>query len=394
MRRLAPILLLLPLLLAASGPAQQSSNPSLDEQLKQARGDQAAAEAQTARLQKAASAARSEADRLRIEEEAAAEAIEAAEARITGADAQLSIARSFVAAHRRALADEQRPVASLLAGLATMSRRPPLLALADEHSVDALVRVRILLDSTIPAIRARTARLSSELSEGERLQKSAADARSELLLAEQNLGVKRQQFAMLEQKALESASVSGAQALSAGDVAIAAGENVEQLIGAKERDRPALAAANALAALDAAPARPGGAQAPSVRLPFAYELPAVGEVTEGLGAVNASGVRARGLTLETKRGAVVTAPAAGTVKFVGPYGDYDGVLIIDHGGGWLSLLVNVSSELKAGDKVELGETLGQATGPLQVELSQYGRRISAALIAGSSQSLSKDSKGG
>jgi septal ring factor EnvC (AmiA/AmiB activator) len=117
-------------------------------------------------------------------------------------------------------------------------------------------------------------------------------------------------------------------------------------------------------------------------------------VIEGLDSVNASGVRSRGLTLATVRGALVSAPAAGVVRFAGPYGDYDGVLIIDHGGGWMSLLVNVSSELKTGERVALGQAVGRALGPLQVELSQYGRRFSPALIAGSSQSLSKDSKGG
>jgi len=91
---------------------------------------------------------------------------------------------------------------------------------------------------------------------------------------------------------------------------------------------------------------------------------------------------------------MVTAPADGVVKFAGPFRDYDGVVIIDHGGGWLSLIVNVASELHPGDRIRLGEGVGRALGPLQVELSQNGRRISPALIAGSSQSLSKGPKGG
>jgi septal ring factor EnvC (AmiA/AmiB activator) len=81
------------------------------------------------------------------------------------------------------------------------------------------------------------------------------------------------------------------------------------------------------------------------------------------------------------------------VRFSGPFRDYDGVLIIDHGGGWMSLIVNVSSPLHAGDKVHIGDQIGRALGPLQVELSHNGRRISPALIAGSSQSLSKGMKG-
>jgi septal ring factor EnvC (AmiA/AmiB activator) len=94
------------------------------------------------------------------------------------------------------------------------------------------------------------------------------------------------------------------------------------------------------------------------------------------------------------RGAQVTAPGNGIIKFSGPFRDYDGVLIIDHGGGWISLIVNVGSQLRQGDRVRLGDSIGRALGPLQVELSQNGRRISPALIAGSSQNLSKGPKGG
>jgi septal ring factor EnvC (AmiA/AmiB activator) len=117
-------------------------------------------------------------------------------------------------------------------------------------------------------------------------------------------------------------------------------------------------------------------------------------VVEGLANVDQSGVRARGITLSTSRGAPVTAPADGTVRFSGPFRDYDGVLIIDHGGGWMSLIVNVGSALRPGDRVALGQPVGRALGPLQVELSQNGRRISPALIAGSSQTLSKGPKAG
>jgi hypothetical protein len=58
------------------------------------------------------------------------------------------------------------------------------------------------------------------------------------------------------------------------------------------------------------------------------------------------------------------------------------------------LLVNVSSTLRPGAKVGIGDPVGRALGPLLVELSQNGRRISPALIAGSSQGLSKAMKGG
>ena len=381
-------------LFTAASAAPPQTSP-MDDELRQARIEQAAAEAEAAKLDKAASQARDEASRLRAEQDAAAQVIEAAEARITASDVQLRLASAFVAAHREQLAREQRPIASLLAGLATMAERPPLLALADRGGTDELVKVRILLDATLPVIRRKTARLSSELAAGQQLEQRALSAKTELVQGRKDLAARRQQFAALESRAIARSLASGGRALGAGDVAIAAGEDVERLRASQASSRDALRLAGQLAALEPAPPRPAGPEGGAVRLvPFAYVLPANARVIGGLGAVNDSGVQSRGLTLETPRGAPLAAPAAGTVRFSGPYGDYDGILIIDHGSGWMSLIVNVASTLRPGSRVQLGDPVGRALGPIGVELSQNGRRISPALIAGSSATLSKAPKGG
>jgi len=386
--RTAIFALILCPLLVASAIAQQPTTP-LDAALRQAEAEQAAAEVETAKLEKAAAGSRTQADRLHAEQLAAAQAIEAAEARISAANMRLQLESAYVAAHQRQLAAEQQPVTSLLAGLATMARRPPLIALADRGSTDDLVEVRLLLESTLPVIRARTSRLSAELAQGERLRMATIDARSELARSRDDLVTKRQRYAGLEAKALQHALASGGQALGTSDTAMAASESVEKIRGEQLGNQSIRRVANQLAAEEAAPASPVASQGPMPRLPFAYQLPAVAQVTEGLAEVDVSGVRSRGLTLATGRGAPIAAPADGTVKFSGPFREYDGVLIIEHGGGWLSLIVNVGSPLHPGDRISLGEDVGRALGPLQVELSQNGRRISPALIAGSSQSLSK-----
>jgi len=380
-------------MLAGSALAQDVGT-TLDAQLKAARTEQAAADIETQRLDRLAGMAQNEAGRLRAQQAAAAQAIEAAEARITSADAAARLASAYVAAHRQQLAEEQRPASLLLAGLGVMARRPPLLALADGGSTDELVKVRLLLDSTLPVIRRRTARISAELEQGRRLQQSLSAARAEMVSSQKNLVAKHDQFAALEQKAMQQALATGGRALATGDVALAAGEEAERLRVAQSATRSIAALASSLASQDAAPARPTPAEGATPKLPFAYSMPAAAPVTEGLSSVSDSGVRSRGLTMATSRGAPVTVPAEGIVRFSGPFHDYDGVVIIDHGGGWVSLLVNVSTTLQPGQKVHLGEPLGRALGPLLVELSQNGRRISPALIAGSSQSLSKGPKGG
>jgi septal ring factor EnvC (AmiA/AmiB activator) len=219
-------------------------------------------------------------------------------------------------------------------------------------------------------------------------------ARAELGKSRDALLDRRQRYAALEQEAVQLALKSGGQALGASDLAMAAGEDVEKLRGQEAGSQSIRVVANRLAADDPAPASPFAPEGGAPRAPFAYQLPANAPVIEGLAAVNDSGVRARGLTLATSRGAAVTAPADGIVKYSGPFRDYDGILIIDHGGRWLSLIVNVGSNLRPGDKIRLGDEIGRALGPLQVELSQNGRRFSPALIAGSSPALSKGMKDG
>lgn len=389
-RVLAALLLIAPL--GASAPAQAPSQP-LEDAVQRARAEEAAASAQANRLEQAAAAAKGEAARLHAQEAAAAQGLEAAEAQITAAEAQYRLAAAQAGAYRARLATEQRPVSALLAGLATMTRRPPLLTLADEGSVDDLVELSVLLDSTLPAIRARTAALSAQLARGERLEALALSARAALLRDREGLAARQQQFAQLQRKALDRSIANGGQALSAGDIAISADERVQQLKSEQARQMAASQVARLLAADAPAPPRPAtSAAAPTA--PFPYSVPITAPVIEGLGAVDDSGVRSRGITFATSRGQPVAAPGAGTVRYSGPFRDYDGLIILDHGNGWLSVLVNLASPLKVGDRVQLGDPLGRTLGPLQVQLLKGGQAFSPALIAGSSASLSNNRKGG
>ncbi len=260
--------------------------------------------------------------------------------------------------------------------------------------MEEFVSVRLLLDASLPVIRRRTAALSAELAEGQRLERAAVAARQALARSRDELAGKRREFAELEARALRSAALSGSAALGAGDIALAMGEDVERLSGEARRSRSAAQVAAELAALGPAPPRPAPAEGRPPRPPLSYRLPAAARVVEGLGEVSPSGVRSRGLTLATRRGAEVAVPAAGIIRFAGPFRDYDGIAIIDHGGGWMSLIINVASQLRPGTRVAGGDRLGRALGPLGVELSQNGRHHSPALIAGSSASLSNGAKGG
>ena len=216
-----------------------SAGEPIELSARRALAEARAAEAQVAKLQKAADQAQDEVERIRAQQAAAAEAIAAAEARISAADASGRIIAAQVAARRERLRQEQAPATALLGGLAVMAERPPLLAILDQGSTREFVRVRLLLDSTLPVIRARTASLRAELSRGRQLQKKAEDARTDLVGSRNALGERKQEFAALEAKAAKLAEKRGGEALGAGDVALARGEEAAMLTSEARRSSSA-----------------------------------------------------------------------------------------------------------------------------------------------------------
>lgn len=370
----------------AAGPAQPSS-------LQEARSDWAAAEADRKRLDAASAKAADQASSLALERLAAAAAIASAEARISVAEAELALRRQAVAAARAGLAERQRPVAGLVAAMVNLERRPPLLALAGGRSIDELVRTRALLGAVIPHIRSKSAALASELARARRLESEALGGQRRLIAARAELDRRRTAFAALERQALERAQRLGAAALEAGDTAIVAEVGVGELESAAERASAARKIAGRLAVLPPAPPRPFAAQGASRRASYPlYALPIAAPVLEGQGAVDETGIRARGIRLDARRGARLAMPADGTIVFSGPFRRHDGVVILDHGAGWMTMLVNARADSPRGTRLERGQPLGTALGELTLELSRAGRHVSPAVAAAQSRSLSIQAK--
>jgi murein hydrolase activator len=115
------------------------------------------------------------------------------------------------------------------------------------------------------------------------------------------------------------------------------------------------------------PTRPGDVRAdPSVAgaaqsARFSYRLPVAGTIVTGLGEISDNGVRARGLTIAARDGALVVAPAAGRVAFAGPFRGFGQIVIIDHGSGWTSLITSLAAlDARVGDNVPEGGPIGRA----------------------------------
>lgn len=98
-------------------------------------------------------------------------------------------------------------------------------------------------------------------------------------------------------------------------------------------------------------------------LPFQMMLPVHGKVYTAFGQMDDLGAPSKGVTFSTRSGASVVVPLGGIVKFAGPFQKYKQILIVEHKGGYHSLIAGlgridtvVGASLAAGEPVGIAET--------------------------------------
>ncbi|HZF94861.1 MAG TPA: peptidoglycan DD-metalloendopeptidase family protein [Allosphingosinicella sp.] len=380
-------LLFLAAFACTAGVAVAQNRPADDHAaLRQAQQEANQALARSQRLEQEAAKATTDAARARAEAEALAARIEAGEADITAAEQRVRIAEALAAGRRARLAERQKPVVRLTAALQTMARRPPALALVQPGSLDDVVRVRSVLASTLPRIRAQTASLRAEVAEGNRFRQGAANAHRALLAAREELQRRRIALARFETQQRQRSLSLAQSALVESDRALALGEEARELArraGTREAQERLGAR---LADLPGPVPRPNSSATPT-RGRAAYMLPVEGRLVTGVGELSDGGVHARGLTIAAAPDAEVVAPADGRIVHAGRFLSYGEVVIIDHGGGLQSVVTDLASlAVAVGQRVRRGERIGRAGSGdprIGIELRRAGRAVAIApLLAG------------
>lgn len=363
--------------------------------LAEAKAQSAAAAARSAKLEQQATAERDQAQQARAQEAAVAARIQQAEADIAAGQARVAIVDRLLAEQRARLAAKQAPAARLLAALQSLARRPAIISVVQPGSVDDLVHVRAVLANTMPVIRARTADVRADLARTRVLQRQAAVATAALTESRRRLETQRLALTRLEAQHRLRSRALGRDALFESDRAIALGEqarDIVDLMGAIGNQATVRASLASLPGPLPRPPRPGEAATPVDRVAWShaappYRLPVQGKIITGLGEVSDAGVRSRGITITPAAGAEVVAPAAGRIAFAGPFRAYGGIVIIDHGGGWTSLVSGLGVvSARIGDKVGQGAPIGQAGGGasprVTVELRRRDRAIDLTALVG------------
>ncbi|WP_066658473.1 murein hydrolase activator EnvC family protein [Sphingomonas sp. CCH9-E2] len=372
----------------AALPAQ---TPSLGEQRAQLNAASKAAkdaEARAQRLQRAAAAERDEARRARAREAAIAASIQAAEAEIVAARARIAVVDRMLGQQRTRLVEQQGPITRLMAALQSLARRPAVLGLVQPGSTADIVHVRAVLGAITPEMRARTADIRAEIARTRQLRDGAQLAAK--TLADGRARLQNDRLALVRAEGEHRLKSVGyrREAMFESDRALALGEQARDLVDQMDVMGEAAETQAALAALPGPLPRPtdGEAQVGAARSgPPPYRLPVAGTIVTGLGELSDTGVRARGLTLATAPGAEIVAPTAGRVIYAGRFRRYGNIVIVDHGGGWTSLIAGLDAVLvKVGDTLAQGAPLGRApqgdAPRITVELRRQGRPVDLAQL--------------
>ncbi|MEG3181515.1 murein hydrolase activator EnvC family protein [Sphingomonas sp. LT1P40] len=394
MRRLS-LIAAATLCLTAGGSALVAQTPTLAEQqaqLQTANKAAKAAEARVRTLQAAAATERDEARRARTREAAIAASIQAAEAEIAAARARIAIVDRMLAAQRTRLAERQGPVARLIAALQSLARRPAILGIVQPGSTADIVHVRAVLATVTPIVRARTDDVRAEVARTRRLREGADLAVRSLHDGRARLENERLALVRMEGEHRLRSVGYRRDAMFESDRALALGEQARDLVDLMDNMGEAAETREALEALPGPLPRPGaeGAGAPAAivrdtRTPPPYRLPVSGTVVTGLGELSAEGVRSRGLTLATWPGAQIVAPTGGRVIYAGKFRGYGNIVILDHGGGWTSLVAGLDRVMvRVGEQLIQGSPLGRAppgeTPRITVELRRKGRPVDLAQL--------------
>jgi len=392
-----PLLILAPLaVLIAVGASWAQDGAVLDtpddarRALAEAQGQEQAARSRAERLEGNAASAAAVADRTAREEAALAARIQESEAQVAANEARIGLIGQQQQALGAELARRQQPLVELTAALQRLSRRPAALSLLRPGSLREAVYLRAGLETMLPEVGRRTAGLRSQIDRGRALQGQARQASMALRAGQGELARRRQELAMLETRqrlaSREATGIADRESERATALAEQA-RDLTALVGELGQDAQLRAALAALPGPVPRPAQPQGATVSAVPLlapaptgvPQHYLLPVAGRLVAGFGAAAAGRSQSRGIAIATRGAAQVVAPGAGRVAFAGPYQGYGLIVIIDHGGGWVSLVTGLAQlDVKVGRDLVPGSPLGQA-GPgrpvLTLELRHQGQPV-------------------
>jgi len=310
------------------------------------------------------------------------------EAQITETEGRLKPLDEKQAAIRKSLDGRRAVIGEVLAALQRIGHRPPPALIASPEDALQSVRTAMLLGAVLPEMRQEVEALANDLAALLTVRKQIAAERDKLKGEVASLGNERTRMtALIDERQKQQAERE--KALDAERTRTAAlarqVDNLKDLIAKLEQGLdPATRAAREAARSDTRPAmaalHDAGRMAPAVAfasLRGRVPIPVNGIKLTEFGAPDGTGGSEKGVSIATRAGAQVTAPADGWVVYAGPFRSYGQLLILNAGNGYHILLAGMERI-----SVDLGQFV--LTGE-PVAVMGDSSHIAAILATGSSQ---------
>lgn len=403
-RRIGQALLAATILAAFPAAAQEADDKleAVERELGDTRAAQSALEQDAARL-------REEIGALRVRMVLSAQSLQDREEVMTGLEGQLARLDQVRAEKMSALRARHGQLVETIAALQRIALNPPEAFLVRSDDPADLVRGAILLRAAVPAIESRASAVREELDALARIGTDIQLRQQSLTVTASSLEAERNQLEGLIERKKELFHQTELERTQAAERAASLVEEAKDLrelmakLMAAEAAPPAPAPAPA--PVEESAAESGGnaseqvATLPSLGLsatrltrpPGLRDFgeakgqliqPARGELESQYGESDEFGVANRGIIINTRPGAQVVAPFDGQIVFAGPFRRYGQILIIEHGGGYHSLVAGlarvdgiVGQWVLAGEPIGLMGSTGSDDPKLYVELRRNGQPI-------------------
>jgi len=303
-------------------------------------------------------------------------------------------------------------LAETLAALERLALRPPEALIAYPGNADDTIRSALLLRRYVPLFEARAAALRKDLAEIAALRDDMAKRRAVIERDTAALEQDRARLAALfgQKESLQRATDEEKREAAAHTKALAdQAKDLRDLLARVEAERKAKAEAEKKARAEAerkaraeaqrevavhpgadvggAVGSVGRTAKPEGLRSFAaaqgrITLPAAGKIVRQFAEPGEGGAPSRGIVIETRPDAQIVAPYDGQVVFAGQFRGYGQILIIEHSGGYHTLLAGLSridvaqnQWLLAGEPVGVTGRSEQGAPRLYMEIRLKGRPI-------------------
>lgn len=307
------------------------------------------------------------------------------EALLSQLETQLATLKNDAAQRRQSLSQQQYQYSRTLSALGRLARsRPETILFTTNRPIDT-ARSATLLRVAIPRLQDRAQHLSREIEKLAQIQHDIADKVERLHRSDDELTRERARLRELLQRKQALQVQTDAERRRAGariDALVEKANSLRDLVARLQNAPPPQQEEKA----DEQQETKAAALSPNGLRTF----PAKGRITSpvsGLlvgryGAAISSGGVSRGIRLQARPSAQVVAPFDGKVAFAGPFRDYGRILIIEHKGGYHTVLAGLERiDARVGQWLLAGEPVGVLSKPdsgkptIYVELRRDGQPI-------------------